>query len=80
MKPKTMTLADVTKVIECAIVSTTMALRPSGDRVAVPCPNCDFESWLPKEMVEKRRKDGKYFYCPYGHSMGYGKGGHDTNP
>lgn len=38
------------------------------------CPNCFVEFALPDRMIAERRKDGKAFFCPAGHSMSF----HDT--
>ena len=38
----------------------------------IDCPACGVLFAITEELEERRRKDGKSFYCPNGHSMSYG--------
>jgi hypothetical protein len=38
------------------------------------CANCACTFGMPNRMDDDRRKDGKSFYCPHGHSNTYGEG------
>ncbi len=35
------------------------------------CPECGIVFCIPKAMEQRRRKDGKSFYCPNGHGMSW---------
>ncbi len=37
----------------------------------IDCPNCGILFAITQELEERRRGDGKSFYCPNGHSMSY---------
>lgn len=38
------------------------------------CASCGIQFQLPRSYDDKRREDGKTFYCPNGHSLSYGEG------
>jgi hypothetical protein len=53
-------------------------IKLSTEYVTVDCPTCGFEFALSESFVERRRKDGRDFYCPASngpthHSMSYGE-------
>jgi hypothetical protein len=39
---------------------------------AVTCAACGVLFAAPEHMIDKRREDGKTFYCPSGHNLVYG--------
>lgn len=43
----------------------------------IDCPNCGMLFAITEELENRRRADGKSFYCPNGHSMSYGDTVHD---
>lgn len=47
------------------------------DIVAVECGVCGFWHGLPASFLKSRLEDGKVWYCPIGHTIGYGDNEHD---
>jgi len=45
----------------------------SDDFVEIMCCTCSVKFKVTKDLNDFRRKDGKDFFCPVGHSMVYGK-------
>lgn len=41
------------------------------------CASCGITFAAPAHFIQKRREDGETFYCPNGHSLGFGKGEND---
>ncbi len=49
-----------------------MSISVNSTYTVIDCPNCGILFAVTEELEERRRKDGKDFYCPNGHSMAYG--------
>ena len=47
-------------------------MRVQADMNVQDCPNCDVIFAITEQMEGRRRTDGKNFYCPNGHPMGFG--------
>ena len=44
------------------------------DLNATDCIDCGVVFAMPDDLEQRRRQDGKTFYCPNGHTMVYGRG------
>ena len=44
---------------------------------AVTCGTCGFVFGLPEDFIRLRHQDGRSFYCPNGHYVGYGETEHE---
>lgn len=48
-------------------------IAPPTRLVATSCCSCGIEFGLPDNYIERRRKDGRSFYCPNGHLLSWSK-------
>lgn len=49
----------------------TYELTHRADLYISDCPACGIVFGIPSAMEERRRRDGKSFYCPNGHTMSW---------
>lgn len=50
-----------------------MSISLATDFEITDCANCGIEFGVLASYIERRRKDGRSFHCPNGHSLSFGK-------
>ena len=63
----------MTMTTNSARISDTMHKVRVVDLYVSDCPKCGIILGIPSEYAERRRADGKCFYCPNGHVMSWEK-------